>query len=286
MATLCGVPQWLSQMALPVAIQLPERYFLGAAAIAASIQEHSPHQGFELNALFQATYRAIAKESDFSGVSSAAPFCFSRVAHDRGHYFRYLPESASPDSEKILCLHGFGGNFLFYLWVLKTEFPNSIVLIPSWTLAWTEGSSRDRRQYLQDMAKHFELETGIPFNRPWLFGISQGGIAAFELAGEFADDFRGLVSISSVPNRIFRYPPTFPIFLLNGARDDNFPIGIVRKCFLSLFELQDEIRKSADLLGDSKVKMGEIDDAGHFMLLSHRESLGKFIRKFIQAQDI
>lgn len=185
----------------------------------------------------------------------------------KGHYFAAMPSRPSPNPDIIIFLHGYGGNFLFYLWAMKTEFPEAVILLPSWGIDWTAGLVETRSNYLQDMINHFTQETGMQVIRPWLFGISQGGIAGFEFAAHHAERFRGYVSIASYPGMAVGFPRDFPMLMLNGIQDDRFPIGEVRRSCLDLIE------------SGVRVFMAEIE-SDHFFLLSNKAEAAALIKEF------
>ena len=83
----------------------------------------------------------------------------------------------SPGEPVVLFLHGYGGNFQFYTWVLKEEFPDAVILTPSWGMSWHRGSAT----YLKEMIADAEKQVGVSLDRPWLMGISAGGRGGFAL---------------------------------------------------------------------------------------------------------
>jgi len=116
-------------------------------------------------------YANISADALFSTIPSALPHCLSDKRAKQGHYFAYYPPHASDKTPAIIFLHGYGGNFQFYIYLLKEEFPASIVLVPSWGASWENGTM----QYLDDMLadvkrKEVDFDTRIrsdgDFSRP------------------------------------------------------------------------------------------------------------------------
>ncbi len=72
----------------------------------------SPEQQDKLKPLFADAYRQIAEDEQLSKISSrfriACRLSLCRV----GHYFLYIPKRVSKDTDVLVFLHGFGGNFL------------------------------------------------------------------------------------------------------------------------------------------------------------------------------
>jgi pimeloyl-ACP methyl ester carboxylesterase len=73
-------------------------------------------------------YKKIESDPEFIGINSALPYCFAVKKHKEGHCFIYFPEKITANTKSIVFLHGYGGNFLFYTWVLKETFPNFIIM--------------------------------------------------------------------------------------------------------------------------------------------------------------
>lgn len=56
---------------------------------------------------------------------------------DQGHYYcRHVP-----DSPVVVFLHGYGGNFLFYIWMLKRLLPACTLVHPSCGIDWLKRSA-------------------------------------------------------------------------------------------------------------------------------------------------
>ena len=88
-----------------------------------------------------------------------------------------------------------GGNFQFYTWVLKEEFPNAVILAPSWGMDWRSGSAT----YLKDMLADAERRVGIRLRKPWLMAISAGGYGGFSLYNQMSATFSGYVCLAATP---------------------------------------------------------------------------------------
>jgi pimeloyl-ACP methyl ester carboxylesterase len=212
-------------------------------------------------------YTRIYSDSDFASVSSALPYCFATRRHSQGHYFMYRPDKLPEDPACIVFLHGYGGNFMFYTWVLKEEFPDAIILVPSWSVSWAHGSSL----YLRDMLKDAERRTGVSLERPWLMGISAGGYGGFSIYNRCSSHFRGYVCIASAPANAVAYAlkPDLRILMLNGLDDAMAPIAVVRR--------QAGLVKKR---GISFFRYRELD-GNHFFLLSNRKATFDAIRAFM-----
>ena len=173
----------------------------------------------ELKRLLGDVYEKIADDPAFHGVRSAVPYCWAEATQSVGDGLIYLPDDdvgtasgAVTSQPAIIFLHGFGGNLLWNIWALKTEFPDRVILAPSGGICWPDNDSERIVEYLDDMRAYVEQEFGVKIERPWLIACSQGGPAGFTVANLASDRFRGFVSIASVaelPTEL-RYPPGFP----------------------------------------------------------------------------
>lgn len=77
----------------------------------------SEGQKKKLHTVFQKTYLDILKDKQMQGVPSALAYCLSDKSPNYGHYFIYLPAKIEASTKRIVFLHGYGGNFLIYIYV-------------------------------------------------------------------------------------------------------------------------------------------------------------------------
>jgi pimeloyl-ACP methyl ester carboxylesterase len=179
-----------------------------------------------------------------------------------GHYFLYRPANVEPQTPRIVFLHGFGGNFHYYTWMMKQAFPGAVVIAPSYGIAW----SREARTYLDEVLANAEQRLGVPIRRPWLVALSAGGPAGFEFYNATPDRFRGLICLASCPHpdQVATLKPGLNVLMINGVRDDRFPIDVVRKTIAPLH-----------------LQAIELEDADHFFLLTDREHTIRLMKNFL-----
>jgi len=231
----------------------------------------------DLPRLFKEAYRQISGDRAFNGVRSAIPYCFTGAPPHHGHTFFYKPNGAlakthlsKTEESPIIFLHGYGGNLLWNIWALKKEFPTHPILVPSGGIAWPSRSAADILKYLDDACACVRKNYGITMQSPWLMALSGGGPVAFEVA-EFAPErFKGLISIASRPTSPsqLRFPPQFPILMINAEKDERFPFPASRRSF--------ELMRRRKI----NIHFSKVDDANHFFFLSKRVEMGRLIRKF------
>ncbi len=222
------------------------------------------NESTNLNALLTTTYSQIDTDPAFAKVASALPFCFASQRQTNGHYFLYRPNALPKAPECIVFLHGYGGNFQFYTWVLKEAFPQAVILAPSWGVSWNRGSPA----YLKDMLADAEGRLGIPLKRPWLMAISAGGRGGFLLYNQQPDLFQGYVCLASVPEYPTALRKDLRVLMINGTRDPMVPIEIARR--------QAGLAKR----NVTSLSYKEIE-SDHFFILSRRAETFKEIRNFM-----
>jgi hypothetical protein len=121
---------------------LPEPIIVQAAIGGGAELGLSSEQIERLLPLFAKTYESIGRDGQMSMLRSVLPYCLPSTPANHGHYYLYVPQVVSEKTESIVFLHGFGGNFLLYLKVLKDQFPDHIIILPSWGGTWANGNSR------------------------------------------------------------------------------------------------------------------------------------------------
>jgi pimeloyl-ACP methyl ester carboxylesterase len=220
----------------------------------------------DLYANLDHVYGSIASDPLFKDVPSALPYCLGDKRPSRGHYFAYYPQRVTDDTRVIVFLHGFGGNFLFYTYLLKEEFPNAVALLPSWSASWHDGTM----QYLDDMYKDVKRKRSLSIGKPCLMAISAGGPAGFRLYNEQPDRFSCYVSLASAPPlaMVPALKDKLKILMVNGKQDSGFRITHV----------QSIASKLAERLPNFQL---HVLDGDHFFLLSKRKETFRVIKAFL-----
>ena len=240
---------------------------LGGLAAGSKELGLSSEQTSQLTALMTDVYGRISADTEMKA-SSALPYCFAPRKPSTGHYFLYLPDPVPEDPQCIIFLHGYGGNFLFYPWVLKEEFPDAVILVPSWGMSWYGGSTTYLRYMIDDAEKRIRKK----LNHPLLMGISAGGRGGFRIYANDPDLFAGFVCIANAPESAVlpKLPSAGSFLLLNGTRDEMVPVEVVRR-IVSYLEQQIDSFLFKEIEG------------GHFFLLTHRKETFAVIRDFIDG---
>lgn len=223
-----------------------------------------------LGGLMASAYADMAISPSFMLTGSAVPFCLSAEPKG-GHYFLHVPRGADSSTPVLLLLHGYGGNLLYFPWAVWKAVPEFILIAPSWQINWSEGSFARRRGYVEAAMAHAADKIGVRLQKPWLVPLSQGGPVAFELAGKSPKKFSGLLGISTFGDPEGLNLRDFPVRLLHGDADGRIPYKIA----------QEAIRLIKRAGGDAKITV--VPGADHFLLLSHRKHVEKFLRENISV---
>ncbi|MCA9063513.1 MAG: alpha/beta hydrolase [Planctomycetaceae bacterium] len=248
---------------------LPEAFLVaGALSIGSRDLRLTEEQSASLTPLMTDVYNRIIADPAFRGVPSALPWCFDSRKHDAGHYFLYHPAAIPEKPRCIVFLHGYGGNFQFYTWVLKEEFPDAVILAPSWGVSWATGSPI----YLQNMMQDAEMRIGRKLPKPWLMAISGGGNNGFRLYNHQPENYEGYVCLAAAPDQVVarQLRPQLQILMLNGSTDRMIPAAIARRQ-AALAQQRVPSLRFTEIPGD------------HFFLLSQREPTFGAIRQFMNG---
>ena len=222
----------------------------------------TPPQVAQLTRGFRDAYAQIEADPAMKGLPSVLGDAISQEPHRDGHYFLYRPAAVDAKTPVIIFLHGFGGNFQYYTWMMKQSFADAVVIAPSYGIAW----SREGRGYFDEVLADAGRRLGVSIRRPWLVALSAGGPAGFDFYDRSPERFRGLICLASCPqpDQIATIKPGLKILMINGVRDDRFPIATVRQTIAPLHP-----------------QTVELEDADHFFLLTDRERTIRLMKNFL-----
>jgi len=228
-------------------------------------------EGEFLAGLMRDAYADMGRDPAYGKCGSAVPYFMAHRQQRRGHAFVYVPRGADARTRVLLLLNGFGGNLMYFPWAVKRELPGLICIAPSWGIRWDAGSEEARLAYLRDAMKAAESHLGFRLSKPWLLGLSQGGIAAYAFVPKMVDVLSGFVSLSACACIPAACAPIkgLPVRAIHGAEDPMIPLSAASETI--------EV-----LAGhDADVGMTVFKDAGHFLILSHREKMGETLRDIL-----
>jgi pimeloyl-ACP methyl ester carboxylesterase len=258
---------------------LPEidQFLLGFQLVPAMDSLFTKQQARSLSQLTKSIYAELEADPDFHRLGSVLPEAYDEIwarPFDHGHYFLYIPPQLDrkKPSPALVFLHGSGGNFKAYTWLLSrvADERNMVLIAPTFGFGNWEGDAGSRAvaAALDDAGKVLPLN----MNQVHLAGLSNGGLGVSRLAAsEAGRRFRSLVFISPVCDETAIVSPTFatqwrdkPVLVVTGDADDRVPLPYVT----SWAGLMRTAR--------ARVEMSTYAAADHFLLFSHRD---KFLRE-------
>lgn len=264
---------------------LPEidQFRLGFKLVPAIDPLFTHQQGERLAGWTSAIYDELEADPDFRALGSVMPLAYDELwgqEFDRGHYLLYQPKGGSSRPKPALIfLHGSGGNFKAYSWILSqvADELGMVLIAPTFGMGnWHEpGTSRLIGSALQDAKKI----ASIDLDQVHLMGLSNGGLGVSQAGFRLGKQLRSLCFVSPVFERMTIGTPEFtalwagrPVLVLSGNQDDRVPIDYV----------QDSVKMMESAKIDVHFK--NVADADHFMLFSHRQQVVQTIIEWLRPQ--
>ena len=263
---------------------LPEidQIHLGYAAAVAFDPFFTRQQRSELSAMTDVMYAEISADADFTAVGSALPSIYREICFEEfrdGHYFHYIPAGVdrSKPAPALVFLHGSGGNFKAYVWLLSklADELGIIVIAPSFGMGnWEKrGGYEAITRAIADVRKHVAIDP----DQIHLMGLSNGGKGLCLAESMAGPKFRSLVFLSAVfHNRIkpaelaARLQPR-RVLILSGGSDDRVP--------------WDYVSGYAEKLkaGGLDVTTRRFEGEDHFLFFRQRAEVLKLVAEWIQG---
>lgn len=265
---------------------LPEvdQFMLGFKLVPAVDPLFTLKQSRAVGALTSSIYKELEADPDFHVLGSVMPEAYDELWHqtfDHGHYFLYRPQSLDPGLKLpvLVFLHGSGGNFKAYTWILRqvAEELGMIIVAPSFGIGnWHEpDTSKVVALALEDAAN----VTPLNLQKVHLMGLSNGGLGVSQAGRALAQKFSSLCFLSPVFERLTLGSVEFtsqwvgrPVLVITGTQDDRVPF--------------DYVSATVDMLIEAKVNVTfkPVNDADHFMLFSHRQQVIQAVIEWLRPQ--
>jgi len=244
-------------------------------------------QAGELSSLTRSIYAELEADEDFRALGSVLPEAYNEILGQRfshGHYFLYIPPRLDRKipAPALVFLHGSGGNFKAYTWLLSkvAEERGMVLIAPTFGMGnWdSQRSTPVVMAALEDAARAIPLD----LNQVHLAGLSNGGLGVSHVAAsEAGRRFRSLIFLSPVCNEDALSSKEFstqwrdkPVLIITGQSDDRVPLPYVESCA--------ELMKSAG----ARVEMSTYAGADHFLVFSHRERFLKQLSDWLGRQSV
>jgi len=237
-------------------------------------------QASELKRLTASLYRELESDADFQALGSAMTGPLGELLDQAwlaGHSYVYVPKSVnrSTPCPVLVFFHGSGGNFKAYLWILakladKTGF---VLVAPSNGLGnW---SAEDSRRCLGNALAAASGVAAVDRSRIHLIGLSNGGRAISQLAGDQGSDFASIIFLSPVFDVSGIRSAAFAaqckerkILVVTGGRDDRVPLSYVEENVTTMTR------------AGARVTLHAVDSADHFLMFSHRPELLQILEEW------
>lgn len=264
---------------------LPEvdQIMLGLTLIPAIDPLFTQLQASKLKTWTAAIYQELDADESFHECGSAMPFVYDELLGSDdavGHAFLYIPPKLdrTKPAPTLIFLHGSGGNFKAYLWLLSrlANRLNFAVLAPSYGMGYW--SSRETSKVVDGAIAAAGKHMAIARDSIHVMGLSNGGLGVCQLARDSGARFRSMIFLSpvfddeSIQSHAFaRECQQSKIFVLTGVLDDRVPINYVR-----------EHTETIALCG-AKVTFETEDKADHFLFFSHKDRVLASIEKWLRT---
>ena len=265
---------------------LPEidQFRLGFKLVPAIDPLFTRQQGHRLAEWTSSIYQELEANPDFNALGSVMPLAYDELwgrEFDCGHYILYQPKRppSSPSNPVLVFLHGSGGNFKAYTWVLSqvAEELGMIIIAPTYGMGnWHEPATTNLiENAIQDARKIADID----LSQIHLMGLSNGGLAVSQAGLHLGKRVRSLCFLSPVFERMLIGTPEFsalwtgrPVLVVSGKHDDRVPI--------------DYVKASADMMSSAKIDVTftAVEDADHFLLFSHRQQVIRAVIEWLRPQ--
>lgn len=235
-----------------------------------------PHVDFaktkRVRSLVLPVYEEMEKDADFLELGSVLGMGYRelfRLEFRTGHYYVSLPKE--PVTGRLPCivfLHGMGGNWKSYLWVLSkiSTRHKCAIIAPTFGLGnWDKPGSDD---FVVSVAKEALATLPLDPENLYLTGYSNGAMGVTRAAIKGEGLFKGLVYLSPVTEDELFSSPGFlehyrgrNVLFLHGGRDRRIP--------------RDFVEGTAAILRRHgvNVRLKIYDQEDHFLLFSQQEAV-------------
>ncbi|MGB0663817.1 MAG: alpha/beta hydrolase [Pontibacterium sp.] len=156
-------------------------------------------------------------------------------------------------------------------WVMPSWYD---ILSASPTRLIDEGSLKESVAYVHQLIEA-QLDTGIPAERIFIFGFSQGGALAYQSAMTFDQPLGGLVTLSTYIPLIERFDEVLsasvqsealPVWIGHGRQDDVVPMSLGEDAYQCL-------------VANGLTPQWQTYDMGHSLCLEQLTDLGRWMKQ-------
>lgn len=257
---------------------------LGYAVAVAFDPLFTREQHAELSSMTATLYAEMDAEPDFVSIGSALPAIYREMSFANfrdGHYFHYIPTSVdrSKPAPALVFLHGSGGNFKAYLWLLTkvADDVGCIVVAPTFGMGnWEKrGAYEAVTAAIADAGRHAAIDP----EKMHLMGLSNGGKGVCLAESAAGPRFRSLIFLSGVfhnritPEKLAERLPNRAALVISGGSDDRVPWDYVA-------DYAGRLEKSG-----MRVTTRRFPEDDHFLFFRKREEVLGEITRWMKAGD-
>ncbi|MBK8091848.1 MAG: alpha/beta fold hydrolase [Verrucomicrobiaceae bacterium] len=262
---------------------LPEidQIHLGYAAAMKFDGFFTREQKLELATMTDAIYSEMERDAEFSACGSALGAIYDEVTFSEfrhGHYFHYIPpqlDRAKP-APALVFLHGSGGNFKAYIWLLSkvADQTGSTVIAPTFGLGnWEKrGAYEAITAAIRDADKHAAIDPASIH----LMGLSNGGKGVCLAESARGPRFASIILLSAVlhaqiqPALLAKRLANRPALILSGRNDVRVPWSYVDDYAVKLEK------------GGMQVTKRAFDGQDHFLFFRRQNEIFDEIQRWMK----
>ncbi len=249
---------------------VPETKFMQFSGAGAAFLGLDNDEATHLGKLISAYYRRMQDEFDngkFPAIPTAVAYCYSGKKLSSGLANVYVPETVNEQTSVILFLHGYGGNFSFYLHYFATLFPDSIILCPAYGISMADVPDA----YLKECLTEASRALDISLTKPVLIGLSAGGTGGFRHYARCSTDYAGFVSIVSFPPKdvLAQWPKNTNVRMIAGGKEAFVQNGTFVRHAKRLKLTSDEVKV--------------VKEQGHFLILEEEGVARKWLKQSLES---
>jgi len=267
---------------------LPEidQFLLGFKLVPMADPLFTLKQGRSVSGLTRKIYAELEADEDFRALGSVMPEAYNEIwgqPFDHGHYFLYVPPrlDRKTPAPALVFLHGSGGNFKAYTWLLSKVADERGMVLVAPTFGMGNWNPQHSVQVVMAALDDAARAVPIDMSHVHLAGLSNGGLGVSHVAAsEAGRRFHSLIFLSPVCDEAALGSKEFstqwrdkPVLIITGQEDDRVPLPYVVTCA--------GIMKSAG----ARVEMSAYAGADHFLVFSYRERFVQQLSDWLGRQS-
>jgi len=214
---------------------------------------------------------SIYKEMDgdvfWKDSPSLLGYCLSGVKPKVGRGVMYLPKKVREDLPVLVFIHGYGGSFRYYIYLMAEMFPEYVIVAPAYGLSGGLMSEGYFSEVLREVRKQVKVE------KPILIGLSAGGFGGYQEYLRNCKLYRGMILLGAFPGRPSGDVRKLRVGVLGGAEEGWVKGGRLR-------------RADGYLRGKAEWYEREVLAGGdHFFLVMKRKETGTILKKWVGEME-